>query len=140
MQGRGGWPCGTGLASAAMHNSCCRHAGLGIGGAIHSCLGQVLEGGRIASGGDGWVVDYERVDVVVSDDIGDNFLVLFNGANLSARRLLTRRVWSTGRLSIGAYWSATLPTLALVLGTTLLIDDLSAILCGVLLQGLAQKL
>ena len=64
-----------------MHNSCCRHALLGIGGAIHRRLGQVLEGSWVTRRGDGWVVNNERVDVVVSDDVGHNFLILFNGAN-----------------------------------------------------------
>lgn len=64
-----------------MHNSCCRHALLRIGGAVHRRLGQVLEGSWVTRRSDGWVIDDERVDVVVCDDVGHNFLILFNGAN-----------------------------------------------------------
>lgn len=67
----------TGNVTRPRDHSCrgCRLTGLSCGG--QGCLGKTLERGWVAScvRSDVGIVDYESVDVVVRDDVSDDFLV-----------------------------------------------------------------
>ena len=120
---------------------CCRLVG---GGPAESCLGQALKGGGRVPGSvscNGRIVYYERVDIVVRDDVSHYLLVLFRSSHWPSSLHLRdpRRTSITGPTSTMVCQLAD-GSVGSFLRDCALEDDLRATLTRVMLQTLAQHL
>ena len=122
--------------SLSLYNRCC--CGCLVWSSIQSSLGQALERGRVGCGvcGNVWIIYYERVDVVIRNNVCHYLLVLFRSCYRPPTLCLRRRVglgiisraWTTalfwnGALedNLGAFIWIVLQTLAKHLSLTLLL-------------------
>ena len=106
-------------------------------GPVEGSLCEALQGswvtGRIRC--DVWIVDDECVDIIVRDDVRDNFLVFFRSGDRSSPRSL---LLLSGRAAVTGCASGTTSTAALLRNRTLE-DDLGS-LARLMLERLAQHL